>query len=130
MCIRDRAVTVTPLKVVPKAETAKVETAVKPDAKAARAQVKAAKPSTAIEEATKPAPATNDLKLISGIGPKLEQMLIRKGITSFAQIAALGISDVAKLDAELNLNGRIQRDDWVGQAAKLAGNVGGQTWQN
>ena len=74
--------------------------------------------------------SVNDLKLISGIGPKLEQMLVRKGITSFAQIAALGSEGAAKLDAELNLNGRIQRDDWVGQAATLAGNVGGQTWQN
>lgn len=72
----------------------------------------------------------DDLKAISGIGPKLQQMLNRKGIGSFAQIAALGSEGVAKLDTELNLNGRIQRDDWVGQAAKLAGNVGGQTWQN
>ena len=70
------------------------------------------------------------LSHVSGIGPKLQQMLNRKGIGSFAQIAALGSEGVAKLDTELNLNGRIQRDDWVGQAAKLAGNVGGQTWQN
>jgi NADH-quinone oxidoreductase subunit E len=63
----------------------------------------------------------NDLKLISGIGPKLEQMLIRRGITAFAQLAALRSDDAAKLDAELNLNGRVLRDDWIGQAAKLAG---------
>ena len=74
--------------------------------------------------------AANDLKLISGVGPKLEQMLIRKGVVTFAQIAALNGDAVAKLDTELNLNGRIQRDDWVGQAATLAGNIGGQTWQN
>ena len=76
------------------------------------------------------ATVADDLKLISGIGPKLEQILVRNGVTTFAQIAALSSDAVAKLDAELNLNGRILRDDWMGQAAKLAGNVGGQTWQN
>jgi NADH-quinone oxidoreductase subunit E len=68
-----------------------------------------------------PLTSTDDLKQISGIGPKLEQMLIRKGLTSFAQIAALGSDGLAKLDADLRLNGRIQRDNWVGQAFKLAG---------
>lgn len=63
----------------------------------------------------------DDLKRISGIGPKLEQMLVAHGLSTFAQIAALDSAAAAKLDNELNLNGRIQRDDWMGQAAKLAG---------
>ena len=70
---------------------------------------------------TKPSSKTDDLKSISGIGPKLEQMLQKRGITSFAQVAALKAADIAKLDEEMGLNGRIQRDDWMGQAAKLAG---------
>ncbi len=63
----------------------------------------------------------DDLKLIAGIGPKLEQVLNDKGIRSFAEIAAWGDEDIARLDAELGFNGRIGRDDWAGQAKILAG---------
>ncbi|EJC73106.1 hypothetical protein Rleg10DRAFT_1553 [Rhizobium leguminosarum bv. trifolii WSM2012] len=62
----------------------------------------------------------DDLKLIAGIGPKLEQVLNDKGIRSFAEIAAWGDEDIARLDAELGFNGRIGRDDWAGQAKILA----------
>lgn len=71
--------------------------------------------------APKPVAQADDLKLISGVGPKLEQMLQKRGITSFAHIAAWSAADIARLDEDMGLNGRIQRDDWVGQAAKLAG---------
>ncbi len=71
----------------------------------------------------------SDLKMISGIGPKLETLLKSNGISSVNQIALLSDDDVARLDAALNLNGRIQRDDWIGQAAKYAQNTGSQTWQ-
>ena len=63
----------------------------------------------------------DDLKLIAGIGPKLEQVLNAKGIRSFAEIAAWNDEDIARLDAELGFNGRIGRDDWSGQAKVLAG---------
>jgi NADH-quinone oxidoreductase subunit E len=42
-----------------------------------------------------------------------------KGIRRFADIAALSEADVARLDAEFGLSGRIARDDWVGQAKAL-----------
>ncbi|MBB4236515.1 5' DNA nuclease [Rhizobium esperanzae] len=64
---------------------------------------------------------TDDLKLIAGIGPKLEQVLNGKGIRSFAEIAAWSDEEIVKLDAELGFNGRIGRDDWTGQAKVLAG---------
>ncbi|MBP2446363.1 5' DNA nuclease [Rhizobium leguminosarum] len=63
----------------------------------------------------------DDLKLIAGIGPKLEQVLNDRGIRSFAEIAAWSAEDIARLDAELGVNGRIDRDDWAGQAKVLAG---------
>ncbi|MBX4858716.1 5' DNA nuclease [Rhizobium sophorae] len=63
----------------------------------------------------------DDLKLIAGIGPKLEQVLNSKGIRSFAEVAAWTEEDIARLDAELGFNGRILRDDWTGQAKVLAG---------
>lgn len=65
--------------------------------------------------------ATDDLKAISGIGPKLEQVLNDRGIRTYAQIAALTKADIAKLDEELGFKGRIERDDWLGQAVRLAG---------
>ncbi|MET0169557.1 MAG: hypothetical protein ABW191_04165 [Aliihoeflea sp.] len=62
----------------------------------------------------------DDLKVISGIGPKLEQVLNARGISSYAQVAALNAAEIAKLDDELGFGGRILRDDWVGQAKSLA----------
>ena len=61
-----------------------------------------------------------DLKQIAGIGPKLEKVLNGQGISSISQIAAWTDADVAKFDDALGLDGRIRRDDWVGQARKLA----------
>ncbi|PDS80200.1 5' DNA nuclease [Rhizobium sp. L43] len=63
----------------------------------------------------------DDLKLIAGIGPKLEQVLNARGIRSFAEIAAWSDEEIVRLDAELGFNGRIGRDDWTGQAKVLAG---------
>ncbi len=63
--------------------------------------------------------AGDDLKRISGVGPKLEQVLNGKGFRRLADIAALSAEDVARLDAEFGLDGRILRDDWVGQAKAL-----------
>jgi NADH-quinone oxidoreductase subunit E len=72
---------------------------------------------------TKPAARAkkaDDLKLIAGIGPKLEQVLNAKGIRTFAEIAAWTDAEIAKLDAELGFNGRVVRDDWTGQAKALS----------
>ncbi|MCA1403149.1 NADH:ubiquinone oxidoreductase [Ensifer sp. IC3342] len=65
--------------------------------------------------------AADDLKRISGIGPKLEQVLNARGIRRFADIAAWSDADVARLDKELGFDGRILRDDWVRQAKALKG---------
>ena len=61
----------------------------------------------------------DDLKQISGIGPKIEQGLNSKGIRSFAVIAGWSDEDAARIDAELGFDGRIARDGWVGQAKAL-----------
>lgn len=63
---------------------------------------------------------SDDLKLIAGVGPKLEQVLNARGVRSFAEIAAWTDEEVARLDAELGVGGRIVRDDWVGQAKVLS----------
>lgn len=64
----------------------------------------------------------DDLKVISGVGPKLEKVLNSLGIWTYGQIAALDASGIAWLDEQLGFAGRIGRDDWTGQAkALLAG---------
>ncbi|RWK55293.1 NADH-ubiquinone dehydrogenase [Mesorhizobium sp.] len=61
-----------------------------------------------------------DLKAISGIGPKLEQVLNGLGIWTYGQIAAWTPEEVAWVDDYLSFKGRIGRDNWLGQAAALA----------
>lgn len=79
----------------------------------------AARPA-AIEKPARP----DDLKAISGIGPKLETVLNGFGIWTYAQIAALSSAEVGWLDNELGFAGRIGRDDWIGQARALVGGTG------
>lgn len=61
----------------------------------------------------------DDLKRISGIGPKLEKVLQGKGITAFSDIAKLSKPKADALDQELGLGGRIKRDQWVENAKAL-----------
>jgi len=63
----------------------------------------------------------DDLKAISGIGPKLETVLNGLGVWTFAQIAGWTEQEIAWVEDYLSFKGRIGRDDWIGQAAKLAG---------
>ncbi|WEZ83787.1 hypothetical protein P6U16_03095 [Rhizobium sp. 32-5/1] len=61
----------------------------------------------------------DDLKRISGIGPKLEQVLNGMGIRQFAEIARWTEKDVKRVDDQLGFAGRIARDGWVEQAKAL-----------
>lgn len=63
----------------------------------------------------------DDLTQLTGVGKVMAEKLHQAGVTSLAQIAAWSEEDVARMDAELDFKGRIQRDDWVGQARKLTG---------
>jgi predicted flap endonuclease-1-like 5' DNA nuclease len=63
----------------------------------------------------------DDLKIIVGVGPVLEKMMHGIGVYYFWQIGEWTREDVAYVDTQLTaFKGRIQRDDWVPQAAKLA----------
>lgn len=83
----------------------------------------AAKPAKAAKETAAPAAAeardSSNLSLIAGVGPTIEKKLRAAGITSWEQIAAWTEADVAKYDEELNLRGRITRDEWIEQAKEL-----------
>ncbi|MCG6857376.1 MAG: 30S ribosomal protein S2 [Salaquimonas sp.] len=62
----------------------------------------------------------DDLKKISGVGPVLEKKLHALGITKFDQVAGFSAEEIVKVDDALNFKGRIERDDWIGQAKALA----------
>lgn len=79
--------------------------------------VAGAKPSK--KAAPKAEAVADDVSLISGVGPVLKDKLAEAGITSLKQIATLKKKDVAKLDEDLSLGGRIEREEWVAQAKEL-----------
>ena len=64
--------------------------------------------------------APDDLKAISGVGPKLEKVLNDLGVWTYAQVAAWSSAEVAWVDDYLSFSGRIGRDKWIEQAAALA----------
>lgn len=91
----------------------------------AKQPVAAAVGKPSLEDKNRPAgierPATpDDLKLISGVGPKIEGTLHELGIFTFAQVAAWKKAEREWVDGYLNFKGRIERDDWVKQAKALA----------
>lgn len=77
-------------------------------------------------QAPQPKAASDDLKEIKGIGPKLEQILHENGVTTFQQMADWTEADKDRF-AELigSLGSRIRSEDWPGQARLLA--AGGDT---
>ncbi|MEL6111166.1 MAG: 50S ribosomal protein L21 [Pseudomonadota bacterium] len=103
--------------------------AVKKTAKPAPAESAAAPaPAAEVAPAAETAPMTyearpdnaDDLKLISGVGPKLEETLNDLGFYTFEQIAGWTPENVAYVDARLKFKGRIERDDWITKAKDLA----------
>ena len=78
----------------------------------------------ATKKVNQPSPASSsnkdDLKLIKGVGPKIEGMLNNLGIYKFSQIAAWSKSDIEEISSKLgSFKDRITRDDWVKKARKL-----------
>lgn len=69
--------------------------------------------------------ATDDLQVINGIGPVMEQTLNDLGIRRFDQLAALDDAGAAELSSRLpGLPGRVERDGWIDQArAELQGDT-------
>ena len=63
----------------------------------------------------------DDLKLIKGVGPKLEKMLNNMGVYHFDQVASWRAKEVKWVDENLEgFKGRVSRDEWVKQAKVLA----------
>ncbi|MBI9041127.1 hypothetical protein [Lutibacter sp.] len=65
----------------------------------------------------------DDLKQIKGIGANIEEKLNDVGIYNYTQITNFTSKDIDELtDLIKFFPGRIERDDWVGQAYKLLNN--------
>ena len=84
---------------------------------------KATPEKTAAEPEAKPGnEIADDLKLIAGVGPVLEQKLNDLGVTSLKQVAQFTPEDIARIDEALSFKGRIDRENWIEQATDfLAG---------
>ena len=68
-----------------------------------------------IEKPTNP----DDLKMISGIGPKIEGILHELGIWTWSQIAEWTKDECEWINGYLRFKGRIERENWVEQASAL-----------
>ena len=121
-----------PAKAAPaKADGTKVKPAPAKAAPAAKAKANAAdapaspgkKPRT-LKEPRKA--GADDLKMIKGVGPKMEQLLNTLGFFHFDQVAKWTEDEVSWVDQNLEgFKGRVSRDNWVSQAQTLAS--GGET---
>lgn len=104
--------------------TAEPVAAPAPVAEAAPEPAPAPAPAAAAPEGdalfAKPEGEPDDLKQISGVGPVLEGKLHDLGITKFAQVAAFTPEQIVMVDDRLSFKGRIERDEWLKQAAELA----------
>lgn len=99
----------------------------KPVEKKSAGKVKPTKtePAPSLDDKNRPAaiakPAQpDDLRLISGVGPKIEGILHGLGIFTYAQVASWKKAEREWVDSFLKFKGRIEREDWVRQAKALA----------
>jgi len=96
-----------------KAKTSKVEVAVD-DSEKKNSLLK----SIGLFDAT--SQTADDLKKISGVGPKMEEVLNSIGIYTFLQVSKMTKKEYDLLDSITeSFPGRAERDDWAGQAKKL-----------
>lgn len=110
------------------ASTPKPASAAKSSDTASAPKAAATAPAAAQGPGTRPAAlkaprkgGADDLKLIKGIGPKLEKLCHSLGFFHFDQIAVWTPDEIAWVDQNLEgFKGRVVRDDWVAQAQELA----------
>nr|CAA6821992.1 MAG: Unknown protein [uncultured Thiotrichaceae bacterium] len=112
-------------KVAAKKPAPKAAPKAKPAEVAKKAEFKAAAPKAKAKGvAAKPKPAVkpDELTLIKGLGPKMQEKLIDAGIRTFDQLAALSDDQAQVLDKQLGARGRLVSDKWVIQAGNMSGN--------
>ena len=113
---------------VPKAEAANEKPAAtskaKPKSKPATTSAEAPSASAGKKPRTMKAPrkaGADDLRMIKGVGPKMEKLLNSLGFYHFDQVAKWTADEVLWVDQNLEgFKGRVSRDNWVEQAGVLA----------
>lgn len=71
------------------------------------------------EQIEKPEDGGDDLTAITGIGPRIGEVLNELGIFRFAQIASWTPENETWIENHLSFKGRVSRENWVEQANKL-----------
>lgn len=113
-------------KPVKKVKAEKTETEEKP-VKVAKAKKETAKSDNASDDNIKTllsivgeaGDKKDDLKVIVGIGPKFEKDLQKIGIHTFEQLSKLNEAGIEAIEALTKSPGRVERENWVGQAKEL-----------
>ena len=71
------------------------------------------------EQVEQPASGGDDLTQISGIGPRIAEVLNELGIWTYAQIAGWTPENATWVENHLSFKGRVGRENWVEQAQDL-----------
>ena len=84
-----------------------------------RTDARAKRLNAAFKGFKRPKGEPDNLTQIKGLNAELAERLGGLGVIKFEQIANFSDDDIANVDEVLGLKGRIEKDDWVGQAQKL-----------
>jgi large subunit ribosomal protein L19 len=84
-----------------------------------RTDARAKRLNAAFKGFKKPKGEPDTLTQIKGLDAELAGRLNGLGVIKFEQIANFSDDDIANVDEALSLDGRIEKDDWVGQAQRL-----------
>src|SRR5262249_29442630 len=84
-----------------------------------RTDARAKRLNAAFKGFKKPKGEGDDLTKIKGISADLAVRLNGIGVTKYEQIANFSDDDIANVDEALSLQGRMEKEDWSGQAQKL-----------
>ncbi|HEY7550123.1 MAG TPA: 50S ribosomal protein L19 [Hyphomicrobiaceae bacterium] len=84
-----------------------------------RTDARAKRLNAAFKGFKKPKGTPDDLTQIKTISAELAERLGGLGVIRFEQIANFSDDDIANVDEALGLEGRTEKDDWVGQARRL-----------
>jgi len=84
-----------------------------------RTDARAKRLNAAFKGFKKPKGEPDNLTQIKGLSAELAARLNGLGVIKFEQIANFSDDDIANVDEALALDGRIEKDDWVGQAQRL-----------
>ena len=84
-----------------------------------RTDARAKRLNAAFKGFKRPKGEADDLTKIKGVTPELAGQLNGVGVIKYEQIANFSDDDIANVDEALSLQGRLEKEDWVGQAQKL-----------